>query len=90
LMTWQLGPVNSSYGTATTAGIYRSTTSGSTALLVYVTLTSLPACPSGSPTGAYCYVDTSVALHTTYYYQITSKNSSGESAKSSQSTAVIP
>lgn len=62
---------------ATSYDIYRSSTSGGT----FSRLGSEPTVSSGSTT---TYSDTGLSAGTTYYYKITSLNSSGESAASSE------
>jgi len=60
--------------------VYRSTVSGTS----YIRINS-------SPTASLKYTDGSVASGETYYYVVKAVNSSGaESARSSQTTAVIP
>ena len=70
--------------------IYRGTATGAETKLVNVPIASLPTCPATVPAGSQCFTDATVANSTTYFYQVTSTNSSGESGKSNEFSIAIP
>ena len=70
--------------------ILKGTTSGGESSFVTVPIASLPACPSGTPAGQLCYIDSAVVNGTTYFYQVVATNSAGTSGKSSEVTVTIP
>ena len=77
-LAWTQGVVPSGSPAVSGNNVYRGTTSGGEALL-----TSLS-------TPATSYVDTAVTAGTTYYYEVTAVNSSGESGKSNEAVATVP
>lgn len=70
--------------------ILKGTTSGGEGSFVTVPVASLPACPTGTPAGKLCYIDSAVVNGTTYFYEIVATNSAGSSIPSSEISAVIP
>lgn len=90
-LSWVPSTVPNGAPAVTSVTVYRATTAGAETLLQNIPLASLPVCPSGVPAGnTQCFVDTTVTAGTTYFYQITSSNSSGESAKSSEISVAVP
>jgi predicted phage tail protein len=88
ILTWVQGVVptgatcpSGSGSTAVTGNnVYRATTPGGEGSTAYATLTSPVA----------TYTDSSVTAGTTYYYEVTAVNCSGESSKSTEASALIP
>jgi hypothetical protein len=67
---------------ASSATIYRGAASGQEVLLQTSPIASLPTCPAGVPGGSVCFIDSTVAVGTSYFYQVSETNSVGESQRS--------
>jgi hypothetical protein len=85
-LSWTPSIVVGGNPVVTSVKIYRGTSSATETVLATIALGSLPACAAGLQ----CYTDTSVAAGTTYFYEITSSNSVGESPKSNEIMVLIP
>lgn len=90
-LSWTPSTVPTGAPAVSSITVYRGNTAGGETLLQNVQVGALPACPAGVPAGnTQCFVDSTVTAGLTYFYQVSSSNSAGESGKSAEVSVTIP